>query len=52
VHIGFDDDLPPPRASMMLARVVTDAMAVPVEAGTATVTLSVSGCVKLQQVHC
>lgn len=48
VHIGFDDGVPPPRASMMLARVVNDTTAIPVEAGTTTVTVSVSGSVKLQ----
>jgi len=48
VNIGYDDASLPPRSPMMLARAANDAANVPLEAGTTSVSVSVSGSVKLQ----
>jgi len=49
VQVGYDDGTPQPRTPMMAARAMSDASAVPVQAGTATVTVSVSGSIRLRQ---
>lgn len=48
VHLRYDDALPQPRPEMMALRTLSDSAAVPVEAGLTTVTVSVSGSVRLK----
>jgi len=49
VQVGYDDAAPQLRAPMMASRVMSDTAAVPVEAGVTTVTVSVSGSIRLRQ---
>lgn len=48
VHLRYDDGAGQPRPQLMAARAMSDTAAVPTEAGTTTVTVVVSGSVKLQ----
>lgn len=51
VQLHYDDGVAQPRMQLMAARALSEAAAVPAEAGTTTVTVSVTGSIKLLQVR-